>query len=104
MTVFRPRLPPNPYVVRLWKKMAAAADARRGRPAGPVHPAQGPPCDRTYARQYMAVRASVMTEEERMALFMAEQDFKAALEDVEEALRRAEQARARIVRLVAPGA
>ena len=89
------RRPANHHQVRVWKKLCAMRDAAQGRPVGPVHPAQGPPCDGIYARQYMVCRFGAMTVEERLALAEAEREFAQALVAVE-------AARARIVRLVEP--
>jgi hypothetical protein len=96
--------PLSPQAVRAMKKVAASADARRGSPVGPVHPAQGErPCDRTYANHYFLVRCGLMTAEEIAALVQAEADYDQALDDIKAAERRLAEARARIVKLVAPG-
>ena len=92
--------PANHHQVRVWKQLCAIHDAAQGKPVGPVHPAQGLPCDRVYASQYMVCRVAAMTEEERQALAEAEQDYAEALEGVEATLRRADEVRVRITGLV----
>lgn len=101
--VHRGPWPPNPHHVRHFKFLSAVSDARKGCPVGPVHPAQGEVCDIYYARHYLWERARLMTQDERDALGEAEAEFAEAMADMEEAVRRAETARARITRLVAPG-
>lgn len=94
--------PANPHQVRAWKRLCAMRDAAQGRPAGPVHPAQGPPCDPIYACQYMVCRFAAMTEEERQALAEAEAEFAEADAERAEAERKMAEAREKIERLVAP--
>lgn len=81
--------PPNPHHIAWYKRLSTTSDARRGVPVKPVHPVEGKPCDRIYARRYVEYRVyCVMSDAESEALSEAEAAYTEAERECAEAERK----------------